>query len=285
MVDGAISLHTIRLQGVEVCQVAPSADRALLLGCGRSAYFVLPGSHSVRLTGKQKEFTVAPAQMMLVAGEEQMVVAIVGAAVDQQARSPLVLKVELCEPFLFGLRKSLPRQLLIDGQVGGDTQRIADIADLIRRAQPSTGFLTSAKIDRLTELLFLEAIDCYMRTDNIDRGLLTAMADKRLRPALDAIHDNPDEVWTVQGLARLAGMSRSLFAVKFKSMLNETPVNYVRLCRMYRAKSLLRSSSATVDQVAQQAGYSSISSFVKAFSQINGETPGQWREQWRARQR
>ena len=43
-------------------------------------------------------------------------------------------------------------------------------------------------------------------------GWLFALADKQMSTAITAIHDDPAHHWTLQELAKRAGMSRSIFA-------------------------------------------------------------------------
>ncbi len=280
MITLGLTLNSIRLQQVER-QTAETWPH--LLGCDQSAYFVVARTAPLQLNRTGRLLTIPRGAMVVTVGggavsvEQQR-----DAAPSESTQADaLVLKVPLCEPLRFGLKGSLPSQLLLGGDCDLQRDRIGQISAMIEAAAQTEEITTSTRIDRLTELLFLEAIDHYMQGAHFDTGLASALVDKRLGPALHAIHDHPDRGWTVGNLARLASMSRSLFAARFKTVLNETPVNYVRLCRMYKARQLLESSSASVDQVARESGYASLSSFVKAFAQINGETPGRWRERQR----
>ena len=42
--------------------------------------------------------------------------------------------------------------------------------------------------------------------------IVAALADPRISRALEAVHSDPGSSWTVEGLAKSAGMSRSVFA-------------------------------------------------------------------------
>ncbi len=276
MNTGAISLSAIRLQQVELLV---AGEWPLALDCDNSAYFIVAAEQPLQFARAQQH-TVVPAGVLLIAAG--------GAGVSIETthrpspeKSVLIARVDLCEPFRFGLKGRLPSQLLVGEKCQATRQRIDDISRMIRQAESDDGIACAARISRLTELLLLEATEHYMSSSRLDAGLASALTDRRLGPALHAIHDSPDRSWTVGSLAGLASMSRSLFAARFKSVLNETPLNYVRQCRMYKARQLLEESSASVDQVARESGYASLSSFVKAFAQINGETPGRWRERQR----
>ena len=47
---------------------------------------------------------------------------------------------------------------------------------------------------------------------------IAALADRRLAAAMTALLDRPSEAFTVEALARIAGMSRSAFASLFKAL-------------------------------------------------------------------
>ncbi|HEY0815725.1 MAG TPA: AraC family transcriptional regulator, partial [Pseudonocardia sp.] len=48
---------------------------------------------------------------------------------------------------------------------------------------------------------------------------------RRLRPALELIHRHPDRPWTVADLAATASMSRTAFAVNFKTTVGMSPLD------------------------------------------------------------
>ena len=84
--------------------------------------------------------------------------------------------------------------------------------------------------------------------------------------------------WTVDDLAATAGMSRSSFALKFKTLVGKAPLDYWLQVRMRRAGQLLRNSSKTVASVAYAWGYESEKSFGKAFKRVMGCPPSLYRK-------
>ena len=93
------------------------------------------------------------------------------------------------------------------------------------------------------------------------------------------------ERWTVQSLAAHAGMSRSAFAVRFRAIVGQTPLEYLTRWRVQKAANLLRTQNAPVARVALQVGYESESSFHKVFRQIVGQTPHQFRKAYKGNPR
>src|SRR3546814_18145806 len=79
------------------------------------------------------------------------------------------------------------------------------------------------------------------RNDGLRRQVTDSLL-ARGGPSLHAIHHFPDKKWTVASLARVAGMSRTLFATMFVESTGETPARYLTRLRMERARDLLQRS-------------------------------------------
>jgi AraC-like DNA-binding protein len=62
-----------------------------------------------------------------------------------------------------------------------------------------------------------------METGAIRGGMLAGMSHPKLRRALVAMHEQPQQDWTLDALAALCGMSRSVFANSFRNTLGSTP--------------------------------------------------------------
>lgn len=131
---------------------------------------------------------------------------------------------------------------------------------------------------RLSEVLFVEVVRVWAGRANGHRGLLAALVDPRLGEALEAMHANPAQRWTLESLGRTAAMGRTTFAERFREVVGETPLQYLTSWRMQRAKRLLAESNQTIDEIAEQVGYDSGSSFSRVFSKTTGETPGAYRK-------
>jgi len=108
---------------------------------------------------------------------------------------------------------------------------------------------------------------------------LQALEDERLGRAMQAVLDAPERSHTVESLARVAYMSRSAFAERWRAVFRRTPMASVREVRLRRAADLLRRDTAlTVDQIAGRVGFSSRSRFSRAFREYFGRSPTRWRE-------
>jgi AraC-like DNA-binding protein len=130
---------------------------------------------------------------------------------------------------------------------------------------------------RLSELMFVEAIRRYLETlPPAQTGWLAGLRDPTVGQALAALHGKPSEPWTVEGLARLVGLSRSVFAERFTEMAGQPPMQYLALWRMQLASRLLAEGDH-VAAVAGAVGYESEAAFSRAFKKLVGQAPATWR--------
>jgi transcriptional regulator GlxA family with amidase domain len=130
----------------------------------------------------------------------------------------------------------------------------------------------------LYELMFAYAIRAYANSPAAPpKGWLAAISDKHLGKAMEAIHSGFDRTWSVESLAREARMSRSAFALKFKTILAQTPLEYLTRWRMHKAGAMIRSSRTSFSEVASAVGYASESSFSRVFRRQMGVPPREHR--------
>ena len=100
--------------------------------------------------------------------------------------------------------------------------------------------------------------------------------DPFLDRVVEAIHEQPGRDWTVETLAGLGAMSRSVFAERFHSALGRSPAGDLTDVRVVSAKRL-RCAGGSVSDTARELGYSSDEGFSRAFRRATGMTPSRWR--------
>jgi AraC-like DNA-binding protein len=133
---------------------------------------------------------------------------------------------------------------------------------------------SDAVIDRLSDVLFIQAVRAFLKQQHQQSGYLAALVDPRLGKALSAFHQAIGDDWSVQKLADAAGMSRSAFADAFTDLVGMTPMQYVTGWRMQYAYDQLLTTPQSVAQIAETCGYMSESSFSKAFKKQFDVGPG-----------
>ena len=125
---------------------------------------------------------------------------------------------------------------------------------------------------KLSEIIFTQAIRHYLANEGQNRPGIAGFADIQIRQALEAIHENPARGWTVQSLARIAGLSRTKFATRFAELVANTPLNYLTEWRMQIARQLLIDTDIPIIEVAERIGYHSEAAFGRSFKR-HFETP------------
>lgn len=130
---------------------------------------------------------------------------------------------------------------------------------------------------RLSELMFVETIRQYLETlAPTQTGWLAGLRDPVVGQALSALHGAARDPWTVEGLARQVGVSRSVLAERFTEMVGQPPMQYLALWRMQLASHLL-AEGGHVAGVAASVGYESEAAFSRAFKKLVGQSPANWR--------
>lgn len=95
--------------------------------------------------------------------------------------------------------------------------------------------------------------------------------------ALARIHEAPERAWTLENLAREAGLSRSALARNFSASVGEPPHRYLTRWRMGIAAQLLEETELRLSEIASRVGYRSEYSFSRAFKLAPGTSPIQHR--------
>jgi transcriptional regulator GlxA family with amidase domain len=102
-------------------------------------------------------------------------------------------------------------------------------------------------------------------------------------PALQSyIAEHPDEDHTVEKLAAHVNMSPRHFARVFRTEVGCTPAVYVERTRVEVARRLLETTSLSVDEVAEAAGFGTVETLRRAFARRVGASPTAYRDRFRA---
>ena len=153
----------------------------------------------------------------------------------------------------------------------------ASVAYSLEENAPSSAS-ASAITTRLPELVLIEVLRVHLASaPAADHGLLAALADPVLAPALALLHRAPEHKWTVAELASEALTSRSLLDERFRALLGRSPIRYLTEWRMHLAEDLLANTDSGVATVARRVGYDSEEAFSRAFKRAHGQSPSHWR--------
>src|ERR1041385_4258178 len=173
------------------------------------------------------------------------------------------------------LLSSMPR--IIHWKGAGDTglKSIVELA-LAESNAPKAG--SNTVLSRLAEVLFVEIVRRYLTTLSPEAaGWFAGLRDESVGRALQKIHERPAHDWSLEELAREAGLSRSMLAARFLHFVGTPPIQYLGQWRIQLAASLLRTSQSSLAEIAEQVGYGSEAALSRAFKRSVGVPPAHYR--------
>ncbi len=86
-----------------------------------------------------------------------------------------------------------------------------------------------------------------------------------------------DEPLDLDGIARIAGVSKFHFVRVFNHVTGITPHYFLACLRMQRAKEILLNSDTSITDVCMAVGYASLGTFSRTFSELVGVSPQEFR--------
>jgi AraC family transcriptional regulator len=138
----------------------------------------------------------------------------------------------------------------------------------------------AAMIDSLSRQLAIHLLRTHL---TVKKSALIELSragpvDRRLRRAIEFMHDNFARELALEEIAAAAYLSEYHFARLFKQITGLTPHFYLANLRLERARVLLAETSLSINEVAASVGYHSQSHFTKMFKSVAGITPSSYRE-------
>lgn len=133
-------------------------------------------------------------------------------------------------------------------------------------------------ITRLADIIVIQMIRSWIDSaPQAERGWLAALRDAQVGRALNLIHRQPAQPWSVASLAKEVGMSRSAFSARFSQLVGQPAMQYLTQWRMRLARIQLRETAEPLSVLAGRVGYQSEASFCRTFKRLFGMSPGKVR--------
>ncbi|MDB5998545.1 MAG: btr [Rhizobacter sp.] len=296
----AQTLHLLRMSGVVYCQSQLSAPWGLAMppmaGCLMFHVFTSGGGW-LRVDGEPARELRAGDFALVPHGVGHSLLSdpsVVGEPLFALGREPVadwfeVLRhggggevsevicgaVRFDDPVARHLAASLPALITIEGLHAAEMEWLHSSFKLLvaEATQQRPGGETV--ITRLADILVIQAIRSWLESDAARQtGWLRGLQDRHVGRALARIHRDLAQPWTLAGLAREAGLSRSAFAARFTHCVGTPPMEYLTQWRMRVAQARLKERKLGLAQLAGDVGYDSEAAFSRAFKRVTGITPG-----------
>ena len=136
----------------------------------------------------------------------------------------------------------------------------------------------AAVLDRLLDLLLTAVLKAWFARQEENRPIWwRSQGDPIVERALRIMYDEPAHGWTMEELAAKAGASRASLARRFRDLVGEPPMTFLKNWRMALAADLLCEPGETVGTVAEKVGYATPFAFSAAFKRVRGVSPQEHR--------
>lgn len=106
-----------------------------------------------------------------------------------------------------------------------------------------------------------------------DGGLSGLQDSSQMARIAELLRQDLARAWTIEDLARLAGLSASQLFRAFKAASGSTPMSYLRQERIAEARRLLTTTTDPVGEIARRCGYADPYHFSRDFRRLTGTTP------------
>jgi len=121
--------------------------------------------------------------------------------------------------------------------------------------------------------------ECRIRKSEINAPLHDQKSLANIKAVLAYMEANSAEELSLGTVASQVHMVPSYFSRFFKRITNETFYTYLMKLRACRAYQELMNSDKLITDIALDAGFPNVKSFINCFSTIYGETPAKYRRQ------
>jgi AraC-like DNA-binding protein len=177
---------------------------------------------------------------------------------------------------------ALPRLMRVPGERGQGRPWLEGAMRLLLDEAFSQAPGAMTVVERAADIVFVQAVRAYIAAaEPLSGGWLRGLLDPQVGRALGLVHARPEAPWSIGSLAREVGLSRTVFAERFRRLVGDTVMAYVTDRRMHVAAGRLCTESDGIAQIARSVGYESEVAFSKAFRAWADEPPGRYRRRMR----
>jgi AraC family transcriptional activator of mtrCDE len=174
--------------------------------------------------------------------------------------------------------RALPQAVSLRVGMEPGCSALSDTLRMLRNEVETPNFGNQIVVRNLLSSLFVYFMRDWADTASpAAKDWFSAVRSTHTARALARMHEAPERAWTLEDLARVAGLSRAAFARNFSASVGEPPHSYLTRWRMGIAAQLLEETDLRLSEIAPRVGYRSEFSFSRAFKLARGVSPIQYR--------
>ncbi|OSJ33823.1 AraC family transcriptional regulator [Bradyrhizobium japonicum] len=151
--------------------------------------------------------------------------------------------------------------------------KLRETMDELLQQEVGVGAMTASLLKQIVVSLVRRSLRSSQRWTE----RFSILSDRQVTRAFAEMVARPGAAHSVQSLAHSAGLSRSAFMARFSDIFGQSPMVVLRDLRMRQAAITLTTTTMSIDAIAQDAGYESRSSFVRAFRKAYNRDPSDFR--------
>lgn len=270
--ERAIRFH-LAIQGE--CWVTPEGHPPVHLRQGDMV--MIPGGASHNLSDTETRTPMSLETVMEESGYTGSGTFVIGKGCERAAAQLMCGHFTFADGSDHQILRALPPLIHISASVRASSFWLDQALRLMAQQMLGDAPGSTAAVRRMSEVIFIETVrSCADQSESLAK-LLEALTDPKISKAIVAMHRQTADNWTVETLASEAAMSRSRFAERFHELVGCGPLTYLSEWRLQRAKDLLADRRVSVQEVAGRIGYQSPAAFTRAFANMYGQSPTEFR--------
>ncbi|MGY2891339.1 AraC family transcriptional regulator [Bradyrhizobium sp. USDA 4524] len=153
------------------------------------------------------------------------------------------------------------------------------LLDSLNYALSEPGQHSSLKIEHLSRALAIDVLSKHVTSARFI-GVQGAerLTTKQARLVTEYIREHLSSEILLKDLAKLVGVSRTLFIKRFRASFHQTPHRYLMETRIRRCQELLATTSLPLTHIALICGFADQSHLSMSFRRAVGKSPSQYRK-------